>query len=121
VDPREADLWVNAGEGVAQGQLSNPTRLPATDAELPPGSMVFIDARMYHAVYDKKEDSETTRPFLISIFKEADIQDGVAVPHRFTQPIPACYPRESALHKMLFDRPAWSEDLWPLNRPLPKL
>ena len=105
---------------MAQGQLSNPTKLPATDAELPPGSMVFIDARIYHAVYDKRDDSETTRPFLLSIFKEADIQGGVAVPHRFTQSIPACYPRESALHKMLFDRPAWSEDLWALN-PLPKL
>ena len=32
---------------------------------------VFIDARMYHAVFDKATDSPVTRPFLISIFKEA--------------------------------------------------
>lgn len=90
IDPREADKWVNAGAGVEQGQVSNPTELPATDAELPRGSMVFIDARMYHAVYDKRGDSGTTRPFCISIFKEADVQDGLAVPHRYTQPIPDC-------------------------------
>jgi hypothetical protein len=53
-----------------------------------------------HAVYDKEEASTVTRPFLISIFKEASLVEGVLVPHRFTQPIPACYPRESALHKV---------------------
>ena len=43
------------------------------------------------------------------------------VPHRYTQPVPECYPRESAHHRMLFDRPAWSEESWPLNPPAPKL
>jgi hypothetical protein len=39
---------VNAGAGVRKGQLTNPTKpgFCSTDAELPPGSMVFIDARM---------------------------------------------------------------------------
>eukprot|EP01046_Picozoa_sp_COSAG06_P102073 COSAG06_NODE_48225_length_333_cov_1.487179_1_plen_41_part_10 len=32
--------------------------------------------------------------------------------HRFTQPIPACYPRGDPIHDMLFEREPWSEDTW---------
>ena len=40
--------------------------------ELPPGSMVYIDARIFHAVEAKPIDSQQLyRIFVIDIFKEA--------------------------------------------------
>ena len=109
VSPKEANEWVNAGPGVEPGQHSNPTEpgFESVDPELPPGSMVFIDARMYHAVYDKPEDSAVPhRTYLNFIFK----QEGP--PHRFTQPIPDTYPMADPLHRMMFDRPAWTPEVW---------
>ena len=47
--------------------------------ELPPGSMVYIDARIFHAVEAKPVDSpQLYRIFNIDIFKEA------GPPHRYT-------------------------------------
>ena len=108
VSPKEANEWVNAGPGLEPGQHSNPTEpgFESVDPELPPGSMVFIDARMYHAVYDKPEETTTTRTYLNFIFK----QEGP--PHRFTQPIPDTYPMDDPVHKMMFDRPAWTPEVW---------
>jgi hypothetical protein len=62
---------------------------------------------MYHAVYDKLDgDGISVRPYLNFIFKQA------GPPHRFTQPIPSCYPRDTELHRMLFIREAWSPTVW---------
>jgi ectoine hydroxylase-related dioxygenase (phytanoyl-CoA dioxygenase family) len=82
LSPPEANEWVNAGPARETGQHSNPSQPGWEVAEplLPPGSMVLIDARMYHSVYDKPEDSAVPyRTYLNFIFK----QEGP--PHRFTQ------------------------------------
>lgn len=184
----------NAAPGVLPGQHSNPPADSCWEVEepsLPPGSLVLINARMYHAVYDKPDKGSggaggqsapyrscvyvlsllrqcklsrcqlpwfafgslglllrvltfaalsnlaalvikrrclTTRAlavvwgcvcwfvvlyasYLNFIFKEAT-QGRHTPPHRFTQTIPACYPRQNKEHQMLFDRRAWAEGVW---------
>ena len=76
--------------------------------ELPPGSMVYIDARIFHAVEAKPMDSpQPYRIFNIDIFKEA------GPPHRYTQEIPAewigCASPE---RKKLLIRDAYTEGCW---------
>lgn len=75
---------------------------------LPPGSMIYLNARMFHGVEPKPLDSpQAYRLFAIDIFKEA------GPPHRFTQEIPAEWmERASPERKRLFDRAAYSPERW---------
>lgn len=76
--------------------------------ELPPGSMVYIDARIFHAVEAKPVDSpQLYRIFVIDIFKE------VGPPHRYTQQIPLEWIERATPHrKKLFDREGYTEGCW---------
>ncbi len=76
--------------------------------ELPPGSMVYIDARIFHAVEAKPVDSsQPYRIFNIDIFKEA------GPPHRYTQEIPAEWMERATLErKKLFTRNGYTEGCW---------
>ena len=76
--------------------------------ELPPGSMVYIDARIFHAVEAKPIDSaQPYRIFAIDIFKEA------GPPHRYTQEIPAEWmTRATPERQKLFNREAYTEGCW---------
>ena len=76
--------------------------------ELPPGSMVYINARIFHAVEAKPADStQPYRIFNIDIFKEA------GPPHRYTQEIPAEWiARAGPARKKLFMREAYTEGCW---------
>lgn len=76
--------------------------------DLPPGSMVYINARIFHGVEAKPEDSpQLYRIFVIDIFKEA------GPPHRYTQEISAEW-LESATpyRKKLFTRDGYVEGCW---------
>ena len=75
---------------------------------LPPGSMVYINARIFHAVEAKPSESpQPYRIFNIDIFKEA------GPPHRYTQEIPAEWmARANPARKKLFMREAYSEGCW---------
>ena len=76
--------------------------------ELPPGSMAYINARIYHGVEPKPIDSpQPYRIFNIDIFKEA------GPPHRYTQEIPAEWiDRANPARKRLFMREAYTEGCW---------
>lgn len=76
--------------------------------ELPPGSMVYIDARIFHAVEAKPEDSpQLYRIFVIDIFKEA------GPPHRYTQHIPSEWIEQATPHRQkLFNREGYTEGCW---------
>ena len=77
--------------------------------ELPPGSMVYIDARIFHAVEAKPVDSpQLYRIFNIDIFKEA------GPPHRYTQEIPDDWMAtcDTVIRRKLFDREAYTEGCW---------
>ena len=76
--------------------------------ELPPGSMVYINARIFHAVEPKPLDSpQPYRIFNIDIFKEA------GPPHRYTQEIPADWiANANPARKKLFMRDAYTEGCW---------
>ena len=75
---------------------------------LPPGSMVYINARIFHAVEAKPPDSpQPYRIFNIDIFKEA------GPPHRYTQEIPAEWlARANPARKKLFMRQPYTEGCW---------
>ncbi len=75
---------------------------------LPPGSMVYINARIFHAVEAKPLNSpQPHRIFNIDIFKEA------GPPHRYTQEIPPEWmARANAMRKKLFTREAYTEGCW---------
>jgi hypothetical protein len=76
--------------------------------QLPPGSMVFLNGRTFHAVSPKPLDSpQAYRIFVNYIFKEA------GPPHRFTQPIPPEW-LESANpeRQKLFQREPYAEGCW---------
>ncbi len=93
-----------AGEFDAEaGRLLREKRL-----ELPPGSMVYINARIFHGVEPKPIDSpQPYRIFNIDIFKEA------GPPHRYTQEIPSEWlARADAHRKGLFLREAYREGCW---------
>ena len=76
--------------------------------ELPPGSMVYIDARIFHGVEPKPIDSpQPYRIFNIDIFKEA------GPPHRYTQEIPTEWMARADSHRRrLFLREAYREGCW---------
>ncbi len=76
--------------------------------ELPPGSMVYIDARIFHSVEAKPIDSpQPYRIFTIDIFKE------VGPPHRYTQEIPAEWMEQAMPERLkLFQREAYTEGCW---------
>lgn len=75
---------------------------------LPPGSMVYLNARMFHGVDPKPLNSpHPYRIFAIDIFKEA------GPPHRYTQEIPPEWmERASPERKRLFLREAYSPESW---------
>ena len=75
---------------------------------VPPGSMVYINARIFHAVEAKPADSpQPYRIFNIDIFKEA------GPPHRYTQEIPPEWiARASPTRKKLFLREPYTEGCW---------
>jgi hypothetical protein len=93
-----------AGEFDAQAQRS----LRQVYLSLPPGSMVYLNARMFHGVEPKPLDSpDAYRLFAIDIFKEA------GPPHRYTQEIPPHWlEHASAARKKLFLRDAYSPERW---------
>lgn len=76
--------------------------------ELPPGSMVYLNARMFHGVEPKPLDSpQAYRLFVIDIFKEA------GPPHRYTQEIPTEWmERAGPERKKLFQREPYSPACW---------
>lgn len=76
--------------------------------DLPPGSMVYINARIFHGVEAKPEDSpQLYRIFVIDIFKEA------GPPHRYTQEIPAEWLESTTPYrKKLFTRDGYVEGCW---------
>lgn len=82
--------------------------LKVEQLELPPGSMVFLNARTFHAVAPKPLDSaQPFRIFLNYIFKE------VGPPHRWSQAIPPEWLENATPHrKMLFQRDAYSPGCW---------
>ena len=76
--------------------------------ELPPGSMVYLNARMFHGVEPKPLDSpQAFRLFAIDIFKEA------GPPHRHTQEIPPEWiERAGPARKKMFVREAYTPECW---------
>lgn len=82
--------------------------LQGVKLEAPPGSMVYLNARMFHAVEPKPLDSpQPFRLFLIDIFKEA------GPPHRYTQEIPAeWWERAGPERRKLFDREPYTPECW---------
>ena len=76
--------------------------------EAPPGSMVFLNARTFHAVASKPKDSpQEYRLFVNYIFKEA------GPPHRHTQTIPPEWMRgASPERKKMFQREPYSPESW---------
>ncbi|MEM7538825.1 MAG: phytanoyl-CoA dioxygenase family protein [Chloroflexota bacterium] len=76
--------------------------------ELPPGSMVCLNARTFHGVAPKPLDSEQPyRIFVNYIFKQA------GPPHRWTQAIPPEWLEgASPRRQMMFDRPHYTPGCW---------
>ena len=76
--------------------------------EVEPGSMVYINARIFHAVEAKPIDSpQPYRIFNIDIFKEA------GPPHRYTQEVPTKWIEGADNYrKKLFLRDAYTDDCW---------
>ena len=76
--------------------------------ELPAGSMVYLNARMFHGVEPKPLDSpQAFRLFAIDIFKEA------GPPHRHTQEIPPEWiERAGPARKKMFVREAYTPECW---------
>ena len=77
-------------------------RLEVMELSLPPGSMVFMNARVFHAVAPKPVESpQEMRLFANYIFKEP------GAPHPKTQVIPPEWlARAGTARRRLFDRPA---------------
>ncbi len=82
--------------------------LKAEALELPPGSMIFLNARTFHVVAPKPLDSpQPYRIFLNYIFKEA------GPPHRWTQVVPPEWLENANPHrKTLFQREPYTPDCW---------
>lgn len=83
-------------------------KLEAIHLELPPGSFVYLNARMFHGVDPKPVDSpQPYRIFLIDIFKEA------GPPHRYTQEIPENWVQKaSPSRRRLYDRDPYTDTCW---------
>lgn len=82
--------------------------LKVEQLELPPGSMVFLNARTFHAVAPKPLDSpQPFRIFLNYIFKEA------GPPHRWAQVVPLEWLAHANPHRqMLFRRDPYTPGCW---------
>ena len=83
-------------------------KLEAVHLELPPGSFVYLNARMFHGVDPKPIDSKQPfRMFLIDIYKEA------GPPHRHTQEIPNDWmDKASPRRRKLYERDPYTENCW---------
>ncbi len=92
--------------GVYDEEAGRPLR--EVRLEVPPGSMVYINARIFHAVEAKPADSpQAHRIFTIDIFKEA------GPPHRYTQAIPPAWLEGASPYRQkLFRRAPYSEGCW---------
>jgi hypothetical protein len=92
--------------GACNDQAGRELRIERLD--LPPGSVVFLNARMFHGVEPKPADSpQPFRLFVIDIFKEA------GPPHRYTQDIPPEWmERAGPERKRMFDREPYSPECW---------
>ena len=97
-------------ERMLAGELDAEAGRPLKEKRLslPPGSMVYINARIFHAVEAKPLDSPRRyRIFNIDIFKEA------GPPHRYTQEIPPEWMAHAdATRRKLFTREAYTEGCW---------
>lgn len=106
---------------VAPTQAATPERLLAgefdaeagqplalKELEMPPGSMVYINARIFHGVAPKPIDSlQAYRIFLIDIFKEA------GPPHRYTQEISRTWIEQAGAERLkLFQRDPYTDTCW---------
>lgn len=94
--------------GDFDGEAGRPLR--QVSLSLPPGSMIYLNARMFHGVEPKPPDSpHPYRLFAIDIFKEA------GPPHRYTQEIPPDWlERAGPARRKLFLREAYSPERWQL-------
>ena len=92
--------------GVYDGETGR--KLEELRLDVPPGSMVYINARIFHAVEAKPVDSpQAYRIFNIDIFKEA------GPPHRFTQKISDEWMTQAgSSRRKLFARDAYEEGCW---------
>ena len=106
VAPTEAATGERILAGAFDAEAGRPLR--EKRLSLPPGSVVYINARLFHAVEAKPSDSpQPYRIFNIDIFKEA------GPPHRYTQEIPAEWmARANPARKKLFMREAYTEGCW---------
>ena len=106
VAPTEAATGERMLAGAFDAEAGRPLR--EKRLSLPPGSVVYINARLFHAVEAKPSDSaQPYRIFNIDIFKEA------GPPHRYTQEIPAEWmARANPARKKLFMREAYTEGCW---------
>ena len=106
VAPTEAATAERMLAGAFDAEAGRPLR--EKRLSLPPGSVVYINARLFHAVEAKPSDSpQPYRIFNIDIFKEA------GPPHRYTQEIPAEWmARANPARKKLFMREAYTEGCW---------
>ena len=97
-------------EKLLSGEFDGVTgrELAVRHLELPPGSMVYLNARMFHGVEPKPLDSpQAFRLFAIDIFKEA------GPPHRHTQEIPPEWiERAGPARKKMFVREAYTPECW---------
>ena len=97
-------------ERMLAGELDAEAGRPLKEKRLslPHGSMVYINARIFHAVEAKPLDSPRRyRIFNIDIFKEA------GPPHRYTQEIPPEWMAHAdATRRKLFTREAYTEGCW---------
>ncbi len=97
-------------DGLLSGAFDDPAgrKLEAVHLELPPGSFVYLNARMFHGVDPKPADSpEPYRMFLIDIYKEA------GPPHRYTQPIPQAWLDTATPYRQkLFTRQPYTDTCW---------
>ena len=106
---------------LAGSQKASPLEFPAerlvrgdfgpyrrVDLELPPGSMVVLNARAFHGVSPKLENStQDYRLFSNYIFKES------GPPHLNTQEIPGHWVNETSKHRRkIFDRQFFQEGCW---------
>jgi len=92
--------------GEFDAQAGRPLKL--VHLSLPPGSMIYLNARMFHGVEPKPLDSpQPYRLFAIDIFKEA------GPPHRHTQEIPPEWiERAGPERQKLFLREAYTPECW---------
>ena len=111
---RVAPLPGVTGESLLVGEHDEEAgrHLEVRALELPPGSMVFLNARCFHGVAPKPVDSPQEYRILFNyVFKE------IGPPHRYTQPVPPHWLEGvSAYRRSLFDREGYSPDIWPLTQ-----